>query len=187
MSPKRLRRPTLAPQRSPTRMRESWTISGARNVSGGGTAARSRSRTTRKRTCPTRSGVPDRAGTIAARPRPSRWSWSFRSRRAWFEARAAEESTSVHGDALFRRLVLADPADKLRSEAAELRQRFQDDLIACEDFQATISDLKAAHDESLQALLDDTQWEIVLIHRALSSRMRRHGRNHGGRFGPGGR
>ena len=77
--------------------------------------------------------------------------------------------------------------DAHKAEVQALVQQFQDDLIACEDFQAAITDLKTAHDESLQALLDDTQWEIVLIHRALSSRMRRHGRGFGGRFGPGGR
>ena len=76
--------------------------------------------------------------------------------------------------------------DDHKAEVRDLLQQFQDQLIECTDFQATIEDLKAAHDESLQALLDDTQWEIVLIHRALSSRMRRHGRGHGGRFGPGG-
>ena len=56
-------------------------------------------------------------------------------------------------------------------------------MINCEDFQTTLSDLKAAQDESLQAILDDTQWEVVLIHRALSHRMRRHGQRRGGRFG----
>ena len=76
--------------------------------------------------------------------------------------------------------------DNHKAEVQDLLQQFQDQLIACTDFQAAITDLKAAHDESLQALLDDTQWEIVLIHRALSSRMRGHGRGHGGRFGPGG-
>lgn len=76
--------------------------------------------------------------------------------------------------------------DDHKAEVQDLLQQFQDQLIACTDFQTTMTDLKAAHDESLQALLDDTQWEIVMIHRALSHRMRRHGRDKGGRFGPGG-
>ena len=76
--------------------------------------------------------------------------------------------------------------DDHKAEVQALMTEFQDGVISCEDFQATISDLKAAHDESLQALLDDTQWEIVLIHRALSSRMRGHGHRFGGRFGHGG-
>ncbi len=48
----------------------------------------------------------------------------------WFEEQAAEESGSDHENALFRRLVLAEPADGLKFEAAELRQRFQNDLIS---------------------------------------------------------
>ena len=76
--------------------------------------------------------------------------------------------------------------DDHKAEVQALMTEFQDGVIGCEDFQAAITDLKAAHDESLQALLDDTQWEIVLIHRALSSRMHRHGKRFGGRFGHGG-
>ncbi len=76
--------------------------------------------------------------------------------------------------------------DDHKAEVQTLMTEFQDGVISCEDFQATITDLKAAHDESLQDLLDDTQWEIVLIHRALSTRMRGHGRKFGGRFGHGG-
>ena len=77
--------------------------------------------------------------------------------------------------------------DAHKAEVEVLVGEFQDDLISCEDFQAALSDLKDAHDASLQDILDDTQWEIVLIHRALSHRMRRHGQRRGGRFGgPGG-
>ncbi len=77
--------------------------------------------------------------------------------------------------------------DEHKTEVEALVGEFQDDLISCDVFQTTLSDLKAAQDESLQAILDDTQWEVVLIHRALSHRMRRHGQRRGGRFGgPGG-
>ena len=77
--------------------------------------------------------------------------------------------------------------DAHKAEVQALVGEFQDDLINCEDFQATMTDLKATHDESLQTPLGETQWEIVLIHRALSHRMRRHGQRRGGRFGgPGG-
>ncbi len=74
--------------------------------------------------------------------------------------------------------------DAHKAEVQALVGEFQDDLISCEVFQATITDLKAAHDESLQAILDEeAQWVIVLIHRALSHRMRRHSQRAGGRFG----
>ena len=73
--------------------------------------------------------------------------------------------------------------DEHKAEVEALVGAFQDEMINCEDFQTTLSDLKAAQDESLQAILDDTQWEVVLIHRALSHRMRRHGQRRGGRFG----
>lgn len=73
--------------------------------------------------------------------------------------------------------------DAHKAEVEALVTDFQDDLISCEDFQTTLSALKAAHDASLQEILDETQWEIVLIHRALSHRMRRHFQQLGGRFG----
>ena len=106
-------------------------------------------------------------------------------REARREADRAAMSEALGLDAALEAEVFA-LLDAHKSEVQSLVQQFQDDLVSCEDFQAAISDLKAAHDESLQAILDDVQWEIVLIHRALSSRMRGHGRRGGGRFGHGG-
>lgn len=68
----------------------------------------------------------------------------------WFEERATEESTSVHWDALFRQLVLAEPALKLRREAGELRQRFQRDLIARVELEWRMRRLVARFDTEIE-------------------------------------
>ncbi|MGI9624131.1 MAG: glycosyltransferase family 2 protein [Acidimicrobiales bacterium] len=68
----------------------------------------------------------------------------------WFDDRAAEESTSIHGDALFRQLVLAEPAIKLREEATELRQRFQHDLISRVELEWRMRRLVARFDTEIE-------------------------------------
>ena len=54
---------------------------------------------------------------------------------------------------------------------------------AQEDVMALVESLKAAHEAAIDTILDDTQFEITMIHNALASRMG----GHGGQGGPGGR
>lgn len=62
--------------------------------------------------------------------------------------------------------------DRIRSDVDELLAQFHDGSLTREEMLDALSALKEGERTAVEELLDETQWEIVLIHDALSIRSR---------------
>ncbi|NQV72626.1 hypothetical protein HQ496_05845 [bacterium] len=112
------------------------------------------------------------------------------------EARRAEHQAAQEANREASKLVMIEVLGLTPDQVAALeglRVTGEEDRLAIEALvesgadretvMAAASELRAAHQEAVAAILDQTQLEITLIHNALASRM---GQGHGGQGGQGG-
>ncbi len=97
------------------------------------------------------------------------------------EQAAMEDALGLSADQI---TALANLMEQHQANREALREQFEAGDLTEEALHEALTALKAAQDEALQALLDETQYEIVQIHDALAHRAKRRGGQ--GRRGPGG-
>jgi Spy/CpxP family protein refolding chaperone len=130
------------------------------------------------------------------------WKAEAEARRAEREAAqeaAREEAKLVMIEVLGLTEAQVASLDDLRASAEAEREAIRELIESGADRDAVKSQVEAqreAHQEAMASILDDTQLEITMIHRVLSSRMQAHRQNRGqqgqggpagpGRRGPGG-
>ena len=97
------------------------------------------------------------------------------------EQAAMEDALGLSADQI---TALANLMEQHQADREALREQFEAGDLTEEALHEALTALKAAQDEALQTLLDETQYEIVQIHDALAHRAKRRGGQ--GRRGPGG-
>ena len=114
------------------------------------------------------------------------------------EARRAERELEKEANREAAKLVMIEVLGLTDDEVAAMdalhasreadRQTIQDLIDTGADretVQAAAEELRAAHEEAVAAILDETQLEITMIHKALAQRMQNR-KGKGGKGGPGG-